>query len=555
MNYFIGIDLGTTNSVLSYKKRGEKQVNVLNIPQQIGRDLLGEKDCLPSFAFLPPGSKEWIVGAYAQEQALELPGRSWVSAKSWLTHPAIDPALPFEERLSCLDTLSLFLKTLKEAWNHQMPEPFNEQTVCVTVPASFDPSAMQNVSKALDLAEYPRVTFLEEPLAAFYAWLDSHEESWRSLLEVGKTLLVIDIGGGTTDFTLISVKEREGELTLDREKVGTHLLLGGDNLDHSLAHLAARRVGTALNQKQFYSCVQLARKMKEEIFSGQKKSTYTLHIPGSGSSLIGNALKVELSCEEAEKVLIEGYFPKVLLEEKLKEEKKGGLSTLSLPYAQDPRVTAHLAHFLHESAMPDYVLFNGGTLKGIALQNRILEQIEQWKGEKPHVLPDADFTYSVSKGAVSYCSILHEGGVRVRAGAARSYWIGVESSGLAIPGVRPQLSARCLVPKGLEEGSRVHLDEPFTLALGETKEFRFFCSETREGAVGEECSDPSEELRELPAIHAFMESDGESFALVRLKAEFSERGLLELSCFSDEGKEWKLSFDTRVETKEPAFAS
>jgi molecular chaperone DnaK (HSP70) len=556
MSYIIGIDLGTTQSVLSYKKKGEPEVQILSIEQPIEANLIGKMASLPSFAFLPINEKEWTIGQYAAEQAAELPTRTICSAKSWLTHPAISPLsshLPagdLEEKLSPVETLTLFLKHLKMCFEKSLEINFDEQDVCVTVPASFDPQALGFVQTALEQANYPQVTFLEEPLASFYAWLETQGDEWRSLLKVGEHVLIVDIGGGTTDFTLISVQEEEGNLSLKRERVGKHLLLGGDNLDMACAHFAQQKLGRPLDRKQFQSCLHASRKAKEKLLSGQEKAT--IHLPGSGSSLIGGALKVEISHEELSQLIVEGFFPIVEKDEKPSQGSSRGLSSVSLPFVQDPRATAHLAQFLDGGERPDHVLFNGGTLAGKALQKRLEEQLNQWKVCK--TLPGADLANSVAKGAVSYLQLKEIGGVRVKAGASRSYWIGIDPVGLAVPGFTPKMTARCLVPLGLEEGSEVHLEEPFTLSLGEQKEFRFFCSEEISGLVGEELVDPEAQLRELTPIHSDMAAEHGSFALVQLHASFTERGVLQVNCRSKEGKTWVLSFDTRQELLEPLSA-
>jgi molecular chaperone DnaK (HSP70) len=559
MSYVVGIDLGTTQSVLSYKEKGSAEIHVLPIKQKIGQNLDGEALSLPSFAFLPLNENEWTLGVFAADQAAELPGRVIGSAKSWLTHPAVSPEMnhlptgELEQKLSPISTLALFLSHLKASFEEQLEVSLQDQEVCITVPASFDPQAIHYIQKALEEARYPTVVFLEEPLASFYAWLSIHNESWRSFLKVGERVLVVDIGGGTTDFTLVIAEEQEGNLILKREKVGKHLLLGGDNLDMACAHFVQQKLGRTLDRKQFQSCLHVCRKAKEELLSGQETST--VYLPGSGSSLMGGALKTELTKNEISQLIVEGFFPLVNRGDLPQEGAQGGLSTLSLSYVKDPRVTAHLSSFLGEGALPEHVLFNGGTLYAKKIQERLLEQLQLWRGEECHVLPDADLSSSVAKGAVSYLELKESGGMRVRAGASRSYWIGIEPAGLPIPGFTPPMTARLLVPLGLEEGSEVLLQEPFSLVLGETKEFRFFCSEEVNGDVGTELQDPESQLRELPPIHSSMEGDEGTFALVKLKAHFSERGVLEVRCESEEGKSWVLSFDTRQEQQEPAFAS
>jgi len=533
----IGIDLGTTNCTLAFA--GESGIEQFPILQQISADMEGEKLLLPSFYFFPLDG-EPCVGWYAKDRGGELPDRVIASAKSWLCHDAIDrraPILPlgdFEQKISPVDVCTALLKHLREAFP-------GEERVLVTVPASFDPSARQLVQEATEAAGFGQVILMEEPLAAFYAWLHRHEENWRDLLSVGDTVLVVDIGGGTTDFSLISVEEKEGELHLERKAVGNHLLLGGDNIDLTLAHLAQNKLGQELDSWQFQALVHAARSAKEKLLGDEPQSSVDLTIQGRGSSVIGGSLTVTLEREEVEATLVDGFFPLVDLNESVQEEKRSGIAKLGLPYARDPRITAQLAHFLRESgsSLPTAVLFNGGTMKATAFQKRVQRVLSEWRGEEVKVLPDPDFDFAVSRGAVYYGMVREGKGIRVRAGTSRSYYIGVERTAPAVPGVAPQVTPVCVVPMGMEEGTELTLtDETFSLVLEEPALFRFFSRTTDKG-----------ELTELTPVETRLHAQGEegNVVLVQLTAKVTELGVLELWCEASGRRKWKLEFNIRRE--------
>ncbi len=524
----IGIDLGTTNCTVALG--AENGIETLPILQRISEDMEAEKPILPSF-YCFPLEGEPFLGWYARERGEELPDRVIASAKSWLSHGAIDrraPILPLADpKMSPVEVCTELLKHLKKT----LP---NEKQVLVTVPASFDPSARQLVQEATEGAGFESVILLEEPLAAFYAWLNQHEEDWRNILQVGETVLVADIGGGTTDFSLISVEEREGELHLERLAVGDHLLLGGDNIDLTLAYMVQNKLGEERD-----GLIHAVRKAKETLLGDNPPDSFDVHIQGRGSSLIGGSTTITLEREEVERALVDGFFPFVELDVPVLKETRSGIAKLGLPYARDPRITAQLAHFLRqtEAPVPSAILFNGGTLKAVAFQKRLLELLSRWRGEEVKALPDPDFDFGVSRGAVYYGRTREGKGIRVRAGTSRSYYIGVEGTAPAVPGVPPPIKPVCVVPMGMEEGSEQTLnEETFSLVLDETAAFRFF-SRTAEHAP----------LVELHPIEALMESQGQEggVVLVKLTAKVTELGVLELWCVSEDGRKWKLEFDIR----------
>lgn len=567
MDYIIGIDLGTTNCTLAYAPLSDKNptIDQLPISQRLERDLEGEKPFLPSFYFCPLAEEKFppCVGWYAKKRGAELPDRVISSAKSWLCYDAVDRRSPFlplgdyQEKKSPVEISAAFLSHLRETWEKRVPQhAFNEQQVLVTVPASFDPSARQLVQEAALAAGFPEIILMEEPLAAFYAWLHAHEHDWRDRLKVGDTILVVDVGGGTTDFSLIGVSEQNGSLSLERQAVGNHLLLGGDNIDLALAHLAAEKCPDELDEWQFQSLVHACREAKEKLLGEELVARYEVIIPGRGSRLIGGSLSLELTRDETIHTLLEGFFPFVPFEEKALEEKRSGLANLGLPYVRDPRITAQLATFLSQypSSFPTFVLFNGGTMKSHVFQGRIIDQLSKWKGETVFPLSGADLDYGVSRGAAYYGWVRQGKGIRVRAGTSRSYFIGVESSLPAVPGMEPPIKAVCLAPFGMEEGTEVTLEgEAFSLLLEEEAVFRFFCSPTSHLSTGEiprvgtTLRKWKNELIELHPIATLLQAQGEhvKHVIVKLTAKVTELGVLELWCVAENGHKWKLEFDIR----------
>ncbi|MCH9625347.1 MAG: Chaperone protein HscA [Chlamydiales bacterium] len=544
----IGIDLGTTHCTLAYCLDNQTHIEALEIHQRITEDMFSAKKMLPSFLFFPLEEAAPSIGWYAKQRGGELPHRLISSAKSWLCHDGINRREPFlplsdcEFKKSPIEVCTALLQHLKHSWEEKFPElDFADQTVVVTVPASFDPSARQLVQEAIEAADFPQTRLIEEPLAAFYAWLDTYKEEWREHLKVGDTVLVVDSGGGTTDFSLISVEEKDGDLCLERKAVGNHLLLGGDNIDLALAHLAQSQLSQEMDEWQFQTLVQACREAKEQLLCEDAQQSVTLQIKGRGSSLIGGSLSTTLKKEEVETRLVDGFFPHTTLDTPLQIEPRSGISKLGLPYARDPRITVQLAHFLKQAAvLPTSVLFNGGTMKGAAFQQRMLAVLSDWKGAPITNLPGADLDFAVSRGAVYYGWTHQNKGIRVRAGTARSYYIGVESALPAVPGFEPPLKKIKIAPFGMEEGSEWVLEnQEFSLVLDESAVFRFF-SKT---------SETQAEYSELHPIETLLKSQGASAksVLVKLKAKVTELGVLELWCVAEDGRKWKLEFDTRQE--------
>lgn len=598
-NYIIGIDLGTTNCTLSYAslKNQESEKNSLNqfsILQVIKSHEMNESLSLPSFIYFPLSeelssgathlpwdkSSSFTIGAFARDRGAELPHQVIASAKSWLCHPHInrrEKLLPLEgdenKRFSPLEACAETLKYLKEAWNYAKPhEKFEEQVVLVTIPASFDPSARQLVQEAAQLASYPEIMLLEEPQAAFYAWLDKHSEEWRKDLKVGDVILVIDIGGGTTDFSLISVEQEEGNLNLKRQAVGSHLLLGGDNIDLSLAYLVKQKLedqGHSIDHWQLQSLVHQCRDAKEKLLGDSPPASVDITILGRGSRLFSSTVKTELAQKEVIDFVMNGFLPLVEPNEQSPTEQLSGFQQVGLPYAKDPRISCQLAKFLSMSGeaggkdlnqfvLPTAVLFNGGTLKSSAIRNQFLALLNQWAQvlKKPPVkeLKGADYDYAVSLGATYYGLARQGKAIRIRGGTSRSYYIGVEEAIPAIPGLTPPLRAVCIVPFGLEEGEECDLEnQEFALALGEMAKFRFFSHATPLLSNGETANvggivrNWKEELSELHPIETVLDKSPEDGKTVRvkLKSKVTELGVLELWALAEDGRKWKLEFDVR----------
>lgn len=596
--YIIGIDLGTTNCTLASTllHEDDSPIEQFLIPQMIAAGLQAEALSLPSFIYFPLGEElkaqtagiswdqtsSFCVGTFARDRGSELPSRLIASAKSWLCHSGIDRRqflLPLGaeenmDKMSPLEACAALLRHFREAWDSKIEDPFIEQQVLITVPASFDPSSRQLVQEAAEKAGYPDVLLLEEPQAAFYAWLHVHQNDWRNLLKVGDCVLVIDIGGGTTDFSLISVSDEGGTLSLQQLAVGAHLLLGGDNIDLSLAYLAKSKLeehGHIIDDWQLQSLIHSSRRAKEMLLSGSPPKHVDITVMGRGSRLIGGTLKTRISLLEAKELILEGFAPLVSPQERSKVERRTGLQQVGLPFAQDARFSCQLAKFLSMTGegdsssmenfvMPTAVLFNGGTTKALALQERLIEQLNRWAKELDRplvtVLPDADYDFAVSRGAVNYGKARNGKGIRIKSGTSRSFFIGVEDAIPAVPGVPVPLKAVCVAPYGLEEGTDLQLEQQeFALVIGEPATFRFFSHATpklldgTEPTIGTVVRQWKQELTELHPIESRLESsegDGKTVR-VKIRSCVTELGVLEVWCIATDGRKWKLEFDIRKE--------
>ena len=601
--YIIGIDLGTTNCVLTYAEAetsltGEADIRIFEIPQVVSPGEVEEQALLPSCLFLPgphdvpegglllPWSREepdGCVGEFARKRGMEIPHRLVSSAKSWLCHDGVDrtrPILPWDSpeearRISPVDASARLLEHLRDAWNHEKaagdPEARLEaQDLYLTVPASFDAVARELTVQAARSAGLEQFTLLEEPQAAFYAWLESQKDKWREAVEKGDSILVCDVGGGTTDFSLIVVTEEEGNLALKRVAVGDHILLGGDNMDLTLAHVIRAKLpekSRKLDAWQFRGLWHSCQAAKERLLGDSALESEPVVILGRGSSLIGGTLRTELTRKEAESVLLDGFLPLCESSELPREGTRAGMREMGLPYEPDPAITRHLARFLTRQARrseteeaggsPTAVLFNGGVMKSPLIRDRVLAALRRWEGETGNgqairELPAADLDLAVARGAAYYGLARRGQGIRIRAGTARSYYIGIESAMPSVPGVPTPLKALCVVPFGMEEGTGAAIREKeFGLVLGEPAEFRLLASTTRrEDRAGEMVEDWDEEIDEVTTMETLLpvaEADqGGRIIPVWLQSRVTEVGTLELWCVSREDQQrWKLEFNLR----------
>ena len=674
--YVVGFDLGTTNSAVTYVDTTEDPwlVRVFAVPQLVAAGQVEARETIPSFHYqpapgeLPPAALRlpWttagaragttysssagrdepphVVGFFARDHGAVVPGRLISSAKSWLCHSGVDRTaglLPWHgaadvERLSPVEVSSRYLAHVRVAWDARFPkEPLAEQDFVLTLPASFDEVARELTIKAAALAGLPRVVLIEEPQAAFYAWIDAHRDRWDQFVQPGQKILVCDIGGGTSDFTLIRVKRGEGgKVQFHRVAVGDHLILGGDNLDLALAHYLEQRLaggergagsrergagsrehgtrstehdrlapplaageaeGTPspssaaragrLEHRQWAMLVQQSRQLKETLLGPAAPERLTLSLPSTGSRLIGGARQVEIQRSEVYDLLVEGFFPLVPLDAR-PSRRGSGFQEFGLPFAPDPAVTRYLAAFLtahrhvamedvalppgQDPARPDIVLFNGGLFELPVLRQRMIDALRQMFGGgwEPIVLDNDRLDLAVARGAAYYGMVRRGLGVRIAAGLARTYYVGVEGGaarreeggkGGRGEGETPESSllpsALCLVPAGVEPGQDVDLTaRRFDLLISEPAEFPLYVSSTRlTDRPGELVAFDREQMTPLPPIRTVLRTrrkgEAETVA-VNLHARLTEIGTLDLWCSEIEGKRsWRLQFDVRSATQ------
>jgi hypothetical protein len=605
-HFFVGIDLGTTHCVLSYAKASDDEEaefsqQVMAIPQLTSLGMVEDKQQLPSFLYqaheaeiadgstaLPWTNKpEYLVGEVARNLGSKTPIRLVSSAKSWLCHAGVDckaPILPADapeeiERVSPFQATTAYLQHIRDAWQHQHPNaPLSEQDLVITVPASFDPAARELTVEAARAVGLHQAILLEEPQAAVYSWIEKSHGEWRKQAKCGDVILVIDVGGGTTDLSLIAVTEQNGNLELTRVAVGDHILLGGDNMDLALAYTVKAKLekdGKRLEPWQIQALTHSCRDAKEKIFTQDDVDNIPLVVASRGSSLIGGTLRTELTRDEVNRVLVEGFLPKVAASDRPISRTRAGLRTAGLPYAQDAAITRHLAAFLAKQQQatddlkdinlpehatflhPTAVLFNGGVLKADALANRLMDVLNSWlhaeQAPEARLLAGADLDLAVARGAAYYSFVRQGKGVRIKGGTAAAYYVGIESAMPAIPGLPPEIEALCIAPFGMEEGTQKELpDDEFGLVIGEPVRFRFFASNTRrDDVVGTRLDYWTEdELNELDEIEITLAEDGRragEVVPVHLRAAVTEVGTLELHAVSqkDDGQ-WKIEFDVRA---------
>ncbi len=605
-HYIIGIDLGTTNSAISYvnlQTEGERQIRIFRIPQLTETGEFSRLPVLPSFLYIPGTydiSKEAIpipwkteddnfVGAYARDYGSKVPARLVSSAKSWLCHSNVDRTariLPWGSgdevfKISPVQATAAYLKHIKNAWNSTKGDEadlyLENQTLIVTVPASFDEVARDLTVEAASMAGLSNVTLLEEPLAAFYNWLIRHEHHWSELVRPDELILVCDVGGGTTDFTLITLREADGSPRFERIAVGDHLILGGDNIDLALA----RRIEAGLSKKKFSlsgdrwkTLCHECRHAKEIILNGEAESK-RITIMGEGGKLISGTISANLKREEVEETILEGFFPLADAETENEKTLKKGITEFGLPYEQEPGITRHLGRFLerHKADVenilnkkfhgPDLILFNGGSLKSQVIQERIRTAIRRWFKEEntdiPRILENPDPDLSVALGASYYGLVKIGHGVRVGSGSARAFYLGVQTSGVPeIPEDSPR--AICLVERGLDEGSHIELeDKKFEVLANQPVSFDIYSSSFRSG---DRCGDLvkiDDSLTSLPRIQTVIQYGKKGVRTtipVQIEAAYTEMGTLALWCRSCvSNHRWQLQFQLRGDIALPDAVS
>ncbi len=593
--YIIGIDLGTTNTIVAYTEAEisedrTPEIRIFEIPQIIGVGVIETRKILPSFVYLP-GSQEisghglslpWnndnktIVGEFARERGAEVPQRVISSSKSWLCNVMIDrnnPVLPWESpdtisKMSPVEASAMIIRHIRDGWNYVMASEdehhrIENQEILLTVPASFDAVARELTLNAATQAGLSNVTLLEEPQAAFYSWIEASRDQWRKMVKKGDRVLVCDVGGGTSDFSLIHVTEEAGELTLERVAVGDHLLVGGDNMDLTLAYAMAKKMaesGKRLDSWQMRGLVHSCRKAKEKVLSDPETVEHPVTILGRGSSLIGGTIKMSISKQDIENAIIDGFFPVCEITSIPSKPQKIGLAEAGLSYESDPSISRHLAKFLNQqnndsvagSKLPTAVLFNGGVMKSDKVRKRIIGMINSWRdneGSSPiREINSDDLDLAVARGAAYYGLARRGKGVRIRGGLGRSYYIGIAASMPAVPGMPLPVKALCVASFGMEEGTDINLkNQEFVLAVGEAVRFEFLGSAIRKNDVaGEIVEDWQDEIEEITSIETTLPGESGQVVRVTIEIKVTEIGTIELWCVSTEDEQkWKLEFNLR----------
>jgi DNA-K related protein/Hsp70 protein len=591
--YVVGIDLGTTNSAVCYVNTAEQpwHVRVLDIPQLIAPGQTEARDTLPSFHYQPASAGETpvphVVGFMARDYGAASPGRLIASAKSWLCHTGVDRTaelLPWHaaadvERISPVEASSRYLAHIRSAWNEKFPtEPLERQDIVLTLPASFDEIARELTLQAAARAGLARVVLIEEPQAAFYAWIYKHQTNWEQLVTPGQKILVCDIGGGTTDFTLIRVRHgEECRVQFHRVAVGEHLLLGGDNMDLALAqHLEISLTKDGkLQPRQWDVLLRVARQVKEQMLANGGPEQLTVTVPGTGSKLIGGSLQTKITRDEVRQILVDGFMPLVSLNDK-PAARRSGFQEFGLTYAADPAITRYLAAFLTahrragevesesrcqehgDPARPDIVLFNGGVFESGVLRQRLLDCLADWFSSSPAPSPQPPAPWqpapldndrldlAVARGAAYFGMVRRGEGVKIVASLARTYYIGVEAN---------QPSALCLVPGSAEPGQDIEVtDRTFDLLVSEPVEFPLFASSIRlTDRPGELIPVDLEQMTALPPIRTALRTRSRKergTVAVHLHAKLTEIGTMELWCREVGGERtWRLQFDVRSATQ------
>jgi molecular chaperone DnaK (HSP70) len=607
--YIVGIDLGTSNTVVAYVEAGSEDIRVFEIDQLVSPGEVAARPLLPSVRYHPAQGElsagdlqlPWpaaanahahqaVVGRFARNLGAQVPGRLVTSAKSWLSHASVDrtaPILPWGagddvDKVSPVDASASYLAHVRAAWNHRFPKArLEDQDVVLTVPASFDDGARALTLEAARHAQLPRLRLLEEPQAAFYDWLFRHRATLSSDLAKTRLVLICDVGGGTTDFTLIKVQMQDGQPQLTRIGVGNHLMLGGDNMDLALAHLAESRLPTPqtrLSAASLSQLVERCRAAKEQLLGADAPDSLSVTLLGAGSRLIGGARSTGLTRQEVEQIIVDGFFPAVAPEAR-PGRPRGAIVEFGLPYASDPAITRHVAAFLsrlagpsrealgrsdndpHQSPdnaaehaqgrensalpMPDTLLLNGGVFRAQALTERLASTLGSWRGAPLQVLHNDDPDVAVARGAVAYLLARAGQAPRIGGGSPRSYFLALDETAETLRGV-------CVLPRGTEEGREMQLaDRSFSLRLDQPVRFHLVSS------VADTAWQPGEiaelalgEFVRLPPIATVVHARGTRQAdetPVQLAASLTEVGTLDVHCIdaADASQRWLLEFQLR----------
>ena len=610
--FSLGIDLGTSNSAVAVEDFETDHAAIVETTQLVGANRIGEKPTLPSALYIPhpeefPESTlrlPWdadvggvIVGHFARDRGALVPDRLVTSAKSWLSNFHTDPTSPVlpwkseikEPKLSAFECSRRYLEHMKEGFlNAERTRgrswSLAEGQVILAVPASFDEVARNLTADAAEAAGFGKVVLLEEPQAAFYAWTAQAGSDWRNQVSPGDIVLVCDVGGGTADFSLMAITERDGNLEIERISVGEHILLGGDNMDLALAYTLRAQLeatGKSIDSWQFLALVHAASNAKVSLFTDLALEQTAIAVPSRGSSLLAKTVATKLDRATVEKVILDGFFPLTMVTDLPQESKRAGLQEFGLPYASDPVVSKQLARFLTRSLKnvrasdaltsllkskpealedeylnPTAVLFNGGVFNAAPIRKRVLDLLASWNKARPvRELEGFQPDLAVARGAAFYGRNRATGkGIRIKAGTARSYYIGLESSMPAIPGFKPPIKALCVVPQGMEEGSELLIDgQEFGLMTGQLADFPFFASEIRSGDTpGQIIADAERELEETARIEVTLSPiegfpEGQAIPVV-INPIVTELGNLELWMkHTGSDRRWKVEFKVRTE--------
>ncbi|CAK0605962.1 hsp70 family protein [Burkholderia pseudomallei] len=611
--FIVGIDLGTSNTVVAYVEAGGDAIRVFDVEQLVAPGEVGARPLLPSARYHPapgefaPGDLRlpWrdagesvdaraasdagdappaVIGTLARALGAQVPGRLVTSAKSWLSHASVDrlaPILPWgaadaHGKVSPVAASASYLAHVRAAWNRRFPDaPLERQDIVLTVPASFDDGARALTLEAARLAKLPALRLLEEPQAAFYDWLFHHRDTLRDELARTRLVLVCDVGGGTTDLTLIKVHVENGEPRLTRIGVGDHLMLGGDNMDLALARVAEMRLaqdgGARLSAAALSQLVERCRAAKEQLLGEHPPDALALTLLGAGARLVGGARKTALSRAEVEQIVVDGFFPAGGPDD-LPRRSRAALVEFGLPYAADAAVTRHVAAFLHRLAaqsrdalgaaaadralpVPDTLLLNGGVFRSNALAGRLVGVLGDWRGQPLHVLHNAHPDVAVARGAVAYGLARAGRAPRIGGGSPRSYFLVVDDGAHASRGV-------CVLPRGTAEGHDVHLDDRvFALRLGHPVRFHLASTVAdhawRAGELADLGAGDFVRLPPVATVVRQQDAGGARERLVRLTTALTEVGTLDMRCIAtdDPSQRWQLEFQLRREQARHADAA